>query len=268
MSRLLLLLLGIGVLPCAAGLVFRRPGERHVPNSVTGSTLLCTLAFNLTFFWQELWLVIPKAVTPGLHPILYHNDHDWTGSAPDVALLQGTGAVATLISGLAFLAVLAWTRRGGATWRLFFFWMAFEGLYQSLSQFAIGSVLAGNDVGRALVYLHAGRLASILVLGGAVLAMAAAGIVLSRHVRPPTTLAALAAIPLIVPFRMPRDMIEAALIPVFVNVVGLGWLLVGAALTRPRDEGDAALPGLIGPAAALAVLFAVFQLVLRPGVMF
>ena len=51
---------------------------------VVASALLCALAFNLTFFWQELWLVIPKALTPGLHPILFHNDHDWTGSAPSV----------------------------------------------------------------------------------------------------------------------------------------------------------------------------------------
>jgi hypothetical protein len=42
------------------------------------SLLLCALAFNLTFFWQELWLVIPKALTPGPHPVLYHNDHGWT----------------------------------------------------------------------------------------------------------------------------------------------------------------------------------------------
>jgi hypothetical protein len=33
-----------------------------------GSTLLYTLAFNLTFFIQELFLVVPKALTPGLRP--------------------------------------------------------------------------------------------------------------------------------------------------------------------------------------------------------
>jgi hypothetical protein len=34
------------------------------------SALLYSLAFNLTFFIQELLLVVPKALTPGLHPTL------------------------------------------------------------------------------------------------------------------------------------------------------------------------------------------------------
>jgi hypothetical protein len=46
------------------------------------STLLSALAFNLVFFVQELFLVVPKALTPGLHPTLYHNNHHWTGDNP------------------------------------------------------------------------------------------------------------------------------------------------------------------------------------------
>ena len=57
---------------------------------VLGSVLFCALAFNLTFFFQELFLVIPKALLPGVHATLYHNNHDWTGSDPRVELLQGT----------------------------------------------------------------------------------------------------------------------------------------------------------------------------------
>jgi hypothetical protein len=41
------------------------------------SALLYALAFNLTFFIQELFLVLPKALTPGLRPILFHNNHRW-----------------------------------------------------------------------------------------------------------------------------------------------------------------------------------------------
>ena len=37
-----------------------------------------------------------KAMTPGLHPVLYHNDHEWTGPSPCVELLQGVGAIATI----------------------------------------------------------------------------------------------------------------------------------------------------------------------------
>jgi hypothetical protein len=50
------------------------------------SALLHTLAFNLTFFVQELFLVVPKALTPGLHPTLFHNNHHWEGTSPLAAL--------------------------------------------------------------------------------------------------------------------------------------------------------------------------------------
>lgn len=35
------------------------------------SALLYTLAFNSIFFTQELFLVLPKALTPGLRPTLF-----------------------------------------------------------------------------------------------------------------------------------------------------------------------------------------------------
>ncbi len=46
---------------------------------VLQSALLCAFAFNLIFFIQELFLVVPKALTPGLRPTLFHNNHHWTG---------------------------------------------------------------------------------------------------------------------------------------------------------------------------------------------
>src|SRR5581483_5666840 len=91
------------------------------------SALFCTLAFNLTFFLQELFLVIPKALTPGLHPTLFHNNHSWTGNNPAVGLLQGTGALADLASGVVFAVLLAGSTDGRATLRLFLFWMAYHG---------------------------------------------------------------------------------------------------------------------------------------------
>ena len=105
MTTLLLLLSAIGLVPLALGMAFLgSPASGARPLRLpTGSILLCALAFNLTFLWQELWLVIPKALTPGLHPILYHNNHNWTGDSPRVDLLQGTGALATLVSGLSSL---------------------------------------------------------------------------------------------------------------------------------------------------------------------
>ena len=284
-TTLLLLLLAIGLVPLATGMVLLKPSAHGTrPSLCVGSLLLCALAFNLTFFWQELWLVIPKALTPGLHPILFHNNHDWTGDAPVAELLQGSGAIATLASGLAFCAGLVVARRGTVGWRLFLFWMAFEGLYQSLTQLAIGTLLPGNDVGRALAYLHLGSPARMMLLVLAVAAMAFAGGWLARfypgaaetgaaaRTRPfgyAMLLLTMASIVLIIPFRIPRDIVEVGLIPLFVNLVGVGWLILGAAVVRQDGRGlDQARPGIAGPALALGATLLLFQLVLRPGIPF
>ncbi len=242
--------------------------------------LLCALAFNLTFFWQELWLVLPKALTPGLHPILYHNNHAWTGEAPIAELLPGSGALATLVSGLAFRFALSAARRASATWRLFFFWMAFQGLYQCLLQFAIGALLPGNDVGRALGYLGVGMAGKMVLLALAVTALAFVGGWLARAYPDGTgegrrrfgytvLLAALLSVALIIPFRIPRNIVEVALIPLVVNLVGIGWLVLGAAFVRPNDNRpDRIKPAVAGPALALGATLLLFQWVLRPGIAF
>ncbi len=274
MTALFLLILATGIAPLVAGLLLLKPStQRAWP--AAGSVLLCALAFNLTFFWQELWLVIPKALTPGLHPVLYHNNHDWTGNAPVVELLQGSGAVATLFSGLAFCVILSSSRRISDTWRLFVFWMAFQGLYQSLTQLAIGTLLSGNDMGRALGYLGVGTAGHILLLVLAVAAMALAGGWLARRI--PTRnsgygllLTALLSVIVVIPFRLPRNLIEVALIPLIVNLVGIGWLILGMALVR-RGAGHGPYeeqPSIMGPALALGGTLLLFQLVLRPGIAF
>src|SRR3546814_15645680 len=62
------------------------------------SALIYTLAFNLVFFTQELFLVVPKALTPGLRPTLYHNNHGWEGDPPLASLFTGPGALALFSS--------------------------------------------------------------------------------------------------------------------------------------------------------------------------
>jgi hypothetical protein len=52
------------------------------------SALLYTLAFSLTFLIQELFLVLPKALTPCLRPTLLHNNHSWEGEHPLAALFR------------------------------------------------------------------------------------------------------------------------------------------------------------------------------------
>lgn len=283
MTILYILLFAIGVLPFLLGFGLLRPvapDSRSGWRPLASSTLLCALAFNLTFFWQEIWLVVPKALAPGLDPVLYHNDHNWTGANPLAELLQGTGAIGTLAIGLVFLALLAGVRRVSVTWRLFFFWMAFQGLFQSLSQLAIGTLLPGNDMGRALVWLGLGQSAKTALLVLAVALMAAAGAALARfwpavsqrtrrfawHMLGATMLSIL----LVIPFRVPREPIEVVLIPLAVNLIGLGWLVLGAALTRPSRGSRATLAAatLAGPTIALALTLLFFQLVLRPGIAF
>lgn len=272
---LLPLCLGIARLPRVA------PGASPWPGP--GSVLFCALAFNLTFFWQELWLVIPKALTPGLSPVLYHNDHDWTGDAPIAELLQGTGAVATLVSGVAFLCLLARGRPSPA-WRVFCFWMAFQGLFQSLSQYAIGAILPGNDVGRALVFLGADATTKALLLVVVAAAMGFVGKALallmpeglmspgargSRSAGIAMFVTAVGCVLLCVPFRVPRNPIEVVMIPAIVNLMGIGWLVFGLSFVRAGlGKRDDERIGWIGAAIALVVVLAVFQVVLRPGIRF
>lgn len=277
MTILLGLVAVIGVLPFLIGMA-RLKGEaaRRDTRGLAVSTLLCALAFSLTFLVQELGLVIPKALVPGLDPILYHNDHGWSGDAPIAELLQGGGAVATLCSGLLFLWLAGRISPARPTWRLFAFWMAFQGLFQSLSQVAIGSLLPGNDAGRALAYLGATPAAKAGLLILAVAAMLVAGRALARRyplggsgrtTALQLTATLLLAVLLVVPFRVPREPIEVVLIPLIVHLIGLGWLTVGLGFRRETAPAPAK-PSIVGPLAALAALLALFQLVLRPGIAF
>src|SRR5690606_31595501 len=117
------------------------------------SALLYTLAFNLIFFIQELFLVVPKALTPGLRPTLFHNNHGWEGDHSLASLFQGTGALATLIVGLGCTLLLR-RGHGGPALRLFLFWMAFAGIFMALPQVVIGAISPASDVGMAMEYLQ------------------------------------------------------------------------------------------------------------------
>lgn len=253
------------------------------------SALLYTLAFNVTFFVQELFLVLPKALTPGLRPTLFHNNHAWEGTHPLAFLFQGTGALATLLLGIVAGAWLRRNRNGPAWWRLLVFWMAFSGVFMALPQAVIGALVPQGDVGMAMAYLGLGPAAKTAVALSALVAMplfalwllrpllelaedpaqvAGAGARM-RFVSLAATLPALLAIALVVPFRMPREWIEVLLVPVIVTAAGLGWLQAGAwriGGVRPTaGRRDWPVGALL--AAAIALL-AVFQLVLRPGIAF
>ncbi|HEY4265590.1 MAG TPA: hypothetical protein VGM72_09745, partial [Micropepsaceae bacterium] len=252
------------------------------------SALFCTLAYNLTFFVQELMLTLPKAFVPGVHVWLYHNNHHYEGTDPILPLLQGTGAVADLVVGLIFAALLSGSAGRSMTARLFLFWMAFQGLYAAFSQIVIGALIPQNDMGMAYGYLGLSPTARMAMLAIGLIASVLAGFWLARKailllattgetlnagprmgflffaVLLPTLIAGA----LIIPFRMPRDMIEVTIFPTIVMLFGAIWVLIGGALssTAPRPAHPA--PSLAVPLAALIVVLLVFQIVLRPGIAF
>lgn len=251
---------------------------------IVHSTLAFVLAFNLTFFIQELFLVLPKEMVPGLHPTLYHNDHDWTGNAPIAELYQGTGALAILLSGLIFSLIAS--RRARPSF--FILWMAFNGLFQSIPQFIVGAIAAGNDVGRAYDFLGIGAPGEVMLALTALVAMPVAGIGLGRQFLSAAWdqrqlgsyccrfgfllrmvgLPTLAALPIIILFRVPRELIEVLAPPVLVPLFGYGWVQLSA-FWPGRARASGTRPENVLPLLAAAIgLLAFFQLLLRPGIAF
>lgn len=253
------------------------------------SALLYALAFNLIFFVQELFLVLPKALTPGLRPTLYHNNHRWEGENPLASLFQGAGALATFVTGLVCAYLLKRREPRSTTVRLLLIWMAYNGLLQSLPQVVLGSVVPQNDVGMAMDYLRLGAPAKAAAALVALIAIAAAALWLRRpllglaehaeHIgsaRARTgfmfrvaTLPALVAILLIIPFRVPRDWVEVVAVPVVVTIVGIAWIQAGAwSVEKVTASGAFASKSTAYAFTALLILLLVFQFVLRPGIRF
>jgi hypothetical protein len=157
----------------------------------------------------------------------------------------------------------------------------------------IGSVEAENDVGMAMAYLHFNVPAKASAALLALIAIAVAALSLRRPLlslaenrgeisdgRTRTkfmfrvaTLPALAAVPLIIPFRLPRNWVEVAAVPIVVTVIGIAWMQAGAWAVHDAKAsvalGSDTKAKLIGYAlGALLMLLLIFQLVLRPGVRF
>jgi len=252
------------------------------------STLLYTLAFNLTFFLQELFLVLPKALTPGLRPTLFHNNHGWEGENPLAGLFQGTGAVAILLSGLLCALLVKHGVGRSKTTRLFLVWMAYCGCFMALPQVVIGALSAASDVGMAMTFLHLGATVKTMVALVALAAIAPLALGLgrslleladdkaqvasirarNRFVFQVATLPALVAIVLILPFRVPRELVEVVMVPLVVSLVGIAWIQAAAWRMTDVETGGPRNVSIAWPLGAVALLLLVFQLVLRPGIRF
>jgi hypothetical protein len=292
--KLLLAILFIGVsmlLPWILALAKRmRVREDEVMPGHIGwrpmvhSMLAYVLAFNLIFFIQELFLAWPKALVPGLTVTLFQNNHRWVGAAPFAVVFQGTGALAILLCGLLFAAIAARQARPS----LLVLWLAFHGLFQSLPQFVVGAISDGQDVGQAYEYLGLGSGGAALIALAAMVAIPIAGLWLgarflttawedwqvhSRRARfgyllRIAGLPALSAIPLLILFRAPRELIEVLAAPVLVPLVGYGWLQLAAFRPGPFKAGGTPPVRLGTLSVSVVALLAIFQLVLRPGIPF
>jgi hypothetical protein len=79
---------------------------------------------------------------------------------------------------------------------------------------------------------------------------------------------AVAAIPILILFRVPRELIEVLAPPVLVPVLGYGWLQL-AAFRPGQVTAQGEPPSRFAPLlVAVVALLAIFQLVLRPGIPF
>jgi hypothetical protein len=253
------------------------------------SALLYVLAFNLTFFIQELFLVLPKAFTPGLRPTLFHNNHSWEGEHPLAKLFQGTGALATFLTAVACAVFLRRQPRPSNMLRLFLIWMAYCGFFMSLPQVVVGAIVPQNDVGMAMDYLGLGMTAKTFAAVAALVMIPPLALWLTRwllslaespadvadakartrFIFQVATLPALIANVLIIPFRVPREWIEVIIVPAVVTLVGITWMQSGAWRMSAVDAGGRLGERSIAYSlAAVAILLLLFQLVLQPGVHF
>ena len=253
------------------------------------SAVLYTLAFNLTFFIQELFLVVPKALTPGVRATLFHNNHSWEGENPLTSLFQGTGALAIFLSGLVCALLLQRRPPRSSTLRLFLIWMAYNGPFQALPQVVIGAVDPQNDLGMAMHYPRLGPTARTAAALGALALIPPAALWLTPHLlsaaEQPAQLSsarartrfifqvaalpALIAVALIIPFRIPRELTEVVGPPAVVALVGMVWVQAGAwRFNRVTSQGEARAGSIAYPLSAAVVLLLVFQLLLKPGIRF
>lgn len=261
------------------------PGAATAPDArtVVASTSWFVVAFNAVFFVQELFLVLPKALAPGLRATLYHNNHAWQGANPLAALFQGTGALATLLLGLACaLALRAPPRRAGP--RLLLGWVAYCGVMMALPQVVIGAQHDRSDVGTAFAYLALGwptkvaLAVLVLVVVPPFAAWLARGfLALAPDARDARTrmralwrlvvLPSLLAQPFVLAFRVPREWQEVVLLPLIVVACGVPWVLVAGTGLRGRAIARGAEPpSVVRPIVVALLLLALFQLVLRRGV--
>jgi hypothetical protein len=252
---------------------------------IINSAVLYALAFNLIFFIQELFLALGKRWL-GLKAVLYHNNHNWEGSHPMDALAQGYGATAIFITGVICLLIARRIRLSTHWLQLFFLWMAFQGLAQSLPQFITAAMAPDTDTGQAYTYLGITDKVGLLISIAGIILMLLTGMAYSKYLlqlAPSNNhsadayrrfnylfriavAASVIGIMLIIPFRiMPWD---RALAPVMVTLISIPMVFANAWNVKKVQtiNSDVNRKIFIWPVIFLIILLLIFQLILAKGV--
>jgi len=252
---------------------------------IINSAVLYALAFNLIFFIQELFLALGKKWL-GLKAYLYHNNHNWEGSHPMEGLAQGYGAAAIFITGVICLLIARRIKLSPHWLQLFFLWMAFQGLVQSLPQFITAAMAPDTDTGQAYTYLGITDKVGLLISIAGIILMLLTGIAYSQyllqlapsddHIADASrrfiylfriaVAASVTGIMLIIPFRiMPWSRATA---PVFVTLLSIPMVFANAWKVKVRYaiNSDVNRKILVWPIIFLVILLLIFQLILAKGV--
>ncbi|MEI9908994.1 MAG: hypothetical protein WDO71_04595 [Bacteroidota bacterium] len=252
---------------------------------VINSAVLYALAFNLIFFIQELFLALGKRWL-GLKAILYHNNHNWEGNHPMDALAQGYGATAIFITGVICLLIARRVKLSPHWLQLFFLWMAFQGLAQSLPQFITAAMAPDTDTGQAYTYLGITDKVGLLITIAGIILMLLTGMAYSQYLLQlaPSdkyivtashrfnylfriaVAASVIGIMLIIPFRiMPWSRATA---PVFVTLLSIPMVFAHAWKAKPgyTINSEVNRKIFIWPVVFLIILLLIFQLILAKGV--
>jgi len=252
---------------------------------IINSAVLYALSFNLIFFIQELFLALGKKWL-GLKAFLYHNNHSWEGSHPMERLAQGYGALAILITGMICWFIARRMKRSSHWIQLFFLWMSFEGLSQSIPQFITAKMAPDTDTGQAFTYLGIGNTTGYFICIAGIISMLMIGASFSRYLlqlAPSVNytddaakrfgylfkiavLASLAGIVLIIPFRiMPWKQVMA---PIMVTLISVPMIFANAWRVKAVNpvNNDVNKKIYVLPVLTLIIVLIIFQFVLAKGV--
>jgi len=264
-----------------------KPKMTHY-SALLNSAVLYAIAYNVIFFFQELFLVVGKKAL-GLQSTLYHNNHNWSGQDPMASLMQGSGALAIFIIGLICWAWFQRIRNSRNEWKLLILWLAFHGLIQSIPQVMIAVFDPNTDVGQALVsYLGLNQTVLVGLAILSILAMIVLCIWFSRplleiapdsvdlsnpkmklhYIRFIVVGAAAVGCVFIIPFRIPP--ITQLISPFILLVFSIPWIWSVA----PRVENVKTIGNIVNnkicwkPIIFLVFLLLIFRIILAPGIEF